>query len=412
MDTPLNPQDPTNTPVPTPAPVSTSGAGHVDLDKILLPKKEEPGHTVDSAQRVNAGALLEQEVAAAAEGTHEHQSLEKIPVITPSPKPAPAPNADEPLVRPLETFQRDIESVVQDGNVSVLSIAAAEANRRSSQGLGGGEESVKESKSSLVRNIFLIIGGLVFLVAASGALAYLVTRPTSVPVATDQTPTTPFINVDAVKNITITPDETRDTVMANLDAARQATSLSLGLMSQLLVTESSSTPSGETTAPLDAQDFFTLIAPNIPAELARSFEPNYLLGVHVYNGNQAFVILSVYSYEEAYAGMLAWEPYLQEDLAPLFSYTPSPHIPEEGITTTAATTSNQLIQTGFVDAIVENHDARVLENSSGDIYLLWTFLDSSTLVITTNDATLREIISRLKEAPITPIPTDTTPTAQ
>jgi len=49
-------------------------------------------------------------------------------------------------------------------------------------------------------------------------------------------------------------------------------------------------------------------------------------------------------------------------------------------------------------------DARVLQNQYGDVYLLWTFLDRNTLVITTNDATLREVISRLKEAPITPIP--------
>jgi hypothetical protein len=190
--------------------------------------------------------------------------------------------------------------------------------------------------------------------------------------------------------------------MSSLDAARQATALSLGLISQLQVTVSSSTSSG--LALLSAQDFFTLLAPHMPPDLARSLQPNFLLGVHVYNGNQPFVILSVYSYEEAYAGMLSWEQYLQGDLSPLFNYTPSPRIPEEGIATTSTSTTSQFIQTGFTDKIVENHDARVLQNENGDIYLLWTFLDRNTLVITTNDATLREIISRLKTASITPIP--------
>jgi len=380
--------------------VPQSGAGHIDMGSILLPKKEEPGHTVDSAQRVNAGALLEQEIAAGTLGTDTQQQhvAEKAAEVKPEPDPA----APESLVKPLETFQHDIESVVQHDNVSVLTIATAEAERRSDA--GEVEPEVKKEKTrSMVLTIAMIMGGFIFLVAASGALAYLVTRTSSVPITTTATPQTPFISVDAVKEITITPDESRDTVMANLDAARQATSLSLGLMSQLLVSESSTTPTGTVTEPLLAQDFFTFIAPNIPATLARSFE-SYLLGVHVYNGNQAFAIMHVYSYEDAYAGMLSWEPYLQKDLSPLFNYTPSPRIPEEGIATTSTSTTDQFIQTGFVDKIVENHDARVLENENGDIYLLWTFLDRNTLVITTNDATLREIISRLKDAPITPIP--------
>jgi UDP-N-acetylglucosamine transferase subunit ALG13 len=57
-----------------------------------------------------------------------------------------------------------------------------------------------------------------------------------------------------------------------------------------------------------------------------------------------------------------------------------------------------------VDKIVENHDARVIQNNTGDVSLLWTFIDRNTLIITTNDATLREIISRLQTAPVTPIP--------
>ena len=373
----------------------------IDIDSILLPKKEVPGQTVDSAQRINAGALLEQEIAAGTGGTDTQQQHAEAKAAEEAKPAEPAPKKEEELVKPLETFQRDIESVVQHDNVSVLSIASAEANRRSATGEEE-PETKKEKTRSLLQNIAMIAGGLIFLVGASGALAYLATRPTSVPVAGTATPVTPFISVDAVKEITITPDESRDTVLAGLDAARQATSLSLGLMSQLLVTESSTTPSAPPSA-LSAQDFFTLIAPNMPAALARSLQPDYLLGVHVYNGNQAFVIANVYSYEEAYSGMLAWEPYMQQDLAPLFSYTPSPHI-NGTVATTSPNPANQFIQTGFTDAIVENHDARVLQNQYGDIYLLWTFLDRNTLVITTNDATLREIISRLKTAPITPIP--------
>jgi hypothetical protein len=379
-----------------------SGASHIDLAKVLLPKKEEPGHTVDSAQRINAGALLEQEMSAGALGSDAAQTHVAQVAEAKQATPASAPAVEESLVKPLETYQRDIESVVQHDNVSVLTIATAEANRRNATGEGNPETKTEKARS-MAFNIAMVLGGLVFLIGASGALAYLVTRQTSVPVAATATPTSSLITIDAVKEITITSDETRSTLMSQLDAARQATSLSLGLMGQLLVTESSTTPSGTTVEAIPAETFFPLLAPNIPAALARTFKPDYLLGVHVYNGNQAFIIANVYSYEEAYSGMLAWEPNLQRDLSPLFNYTPTAHIPEQGIAP-VATGTDQFIQTGFVDKIVENHDARVLQNATGDIYLLWTFLDRNTLVITTNDATLREIISRLKNAPITPIP--------
>ena len=383
---------------PTPA---ASGAGHIDLTKVLLPKKVEPGHTVDSAQRINAGALLEQEITAGTLGSDTRQ-VHVAEVAEVKQAAAPAPVVEETMVKPLETYQHDIESVVQHDNVSVLAIATAEANRRSTTGEGNPETKAEKTRS-LAFNIAMVMGGLIFLIGASGALAYLVTRQTSVPVSSTTMPASSLITIDAVKEVTFTPDQTRGVVMSQLDAARQATSLSLGLMGQLLVTESSTTPNGTTLQVLPAQSFFTLIAPNIPSALARTFKPDYLLGVHVYNSNQAFIIANVYSYEEAYAGMLAWEPNLKQDLSPLFNYTPTQHIPEQGVAT-IATGTDQFIQTGFVDKIVENHDARVLQNSTGDIYLLWTFLDRNTLVITTDDATLREIISRLKNAPITPIP--------
>ncbi|HEY5383294.1 MAG TPA: hypothetical protein VIJ88_01940 [Candidatus Paceibacterota bacterium] len=366
-----------------------------DLGKILLPKKETPGATPASAQRINAGILLEQERQATLTPTVSEPKTE-IPSIPPPKK------EEESMVQPIETYQRDIEDLVKDKNVSMLTIAAAEAERRGSQHTdaeAGNKKHTIRLNLSLFKNIAFYGLGFLLLVAASGALAYIVERPTSVSMP--QPIAAPFIAVDDTKVITILPDTTRGNLMSSLTAAKQATSLSIGLISQLLVTVASST-NGQTLLPVDAQSFFTLIAPNMPQNLLLTLRPMYLLGVHVYNNNQPFLILSVDSYEQAYASMLAWEPYMQQDLSPLFDYTPAAHIPEQGVATSTAPV--EFLQSGFVDKIVENHDARVIQNSTGDISLLWTFLDRNTLVITTNDATLREVISRLQQAPVTPIP--------
>src|ERR1700690_3100915 len=104
----------------TPAAAGDTNKG-IDLDKILLPTKEV--HGPDSAQRVNAGALLEQE-----------QNATMVPTQPAAAPVAPTPKKEESLVQPLETYKSDIEHLVQDKNVSVLSIAAAEAERRGQAG--------------------------------------------------------------------------------------------------------------------------------------------------------------------------------------------------------------------------------------------------------------------------------------
>ena len=386
-----------------PAENSKSGAGHIDLGKVLLPKKEVPGQTPLSAERINAGVLLEQEQTAAKEG---------------APAAAEAPDAPVPLkpkntatVKPIETYQSDIEQLVQDKNVSVLQIAAAEAERRARTGGSAAQTPVvKETFSEklekfkqLWKKVAMVIAGVLLLCAAAGGLAYVFLRPTSTPPV--QAPSSPFIAVDDTKVITVDPTDSRSDIMAQLTSAQASVNLSLGLIDRLLPAVASTTPNGgQTLVAMDAQTFLSILAPDIPPQLLRTINPTFLLGVHVYDGNQALLIFNVDSYEDAYAGMLAWEPTMLNDLSPLFAYTPGPHINGTVSTSSVATTSNEFIQTGFIDDIVENHDARVLQNSTGDIYLLWTFLDRNTLVITTNDATLREIISRVEQAPVTPIP--------
>ncbi len=387
---------------------------------LLLPKKETPGMTTQSAQRVSAGVLLDQENKAGQEGIQNPSAPERTPTPVPSPKPA----AEVSSVKPLETYQSDIESVMQGSNTSVVSIAAAEAQRRAQKGRDTAplEPAVplKDRLASFGKRFAMVAAGIVLVGVAAGVLAYFFLRPTTVPVVTS--PTSPFISVDEAKAVTIKPDEPTRDIMNKLEASRESVSLSLGLMERIVPAVASSTPNGDVLNALSAQTFLSLIAPNIPASLLRTIEPNFLLGVHVYDANQPFLIVRVDSYQEAFSGMLAWEFYMQRNLSPLFDYVPSAHInntpapivPTTAGTSTATSTASTTIVSSpiaqppvvpdFIDKVVENHDARVLINPTGDIYLLWTFIDRNTLVITTNAATLREIISRLQNAPVTQTP--------
>lgn len=378
----------------------------------MLPKKETPGQTTQSAQRVNAGLLFEQE---------QQASLTQEPHAAPAPAvPAPTPKKEQPLVKPLQTYKGDIESLVGEKQVSVVSIAAAEAERRGAEPLNPEQKSPgEEAGTSWVRQAAIIGASVVLVGSALGVGAYIYIRMQPVPLAQQQP--APFAAVDETSTVEMRPGMTRAELMQTLVTAKNDTTLSLGLVGRLLVAKPGPANDGTMTE-VGAPEFLQTLAPSIPAELVRTLEPRMLLGIHSFDENQAFVLLKTDSYDVAYRGMLAWEATMRGDLSPLFVRTPPvrprtvppPSAPtaSSSATSTASTTPAvpepvlpaTFFAGNFIDQIVENHDARVVLNQDGDVLLLWTFLDRSTIVVTTNPQTLRELISRVSQASILTLP--------
>lgn len=376
----------------------------IDISKILLPKKDPPPSSI----RINAGVLLEQEttVKQAGFGYADLPAGKSAEVASSSlgkpPTPAVLPSvAEKPKegVKQLQTYRGDIEAVVKGENVSVVTIAAAEAQARSAKAAGTGQANpfaAKESASgegkTIAFKIAMVVGGVMLLSIAGGVLYYIFSQPTTAPVA--EQPAAPFIFVDHTTTITVPTPLARRTLIASLQSARDGVRLSLGLIERLVPEN------------LDAQTLLVTLAPQIPQDFLRIVDPkNYLLGVHSYDENQPLLILSVDSYNAGYSGMFAWEYTMQNDLAPLFTRTPAPRIPSPSINSGPSSDSaTSTPQAGFVDKIVNNRDSRVVLNQSGDILLLWTFLDRNTIVITTNEGTLREVIVRARTAPVLPQP--------
>ena len=329
----------------------------VDLEKILLPKKE--------------GAPSVQ-------------------------KPAESPSA----VQSLQTFKGDIARVVNDRGSSVVSIAAAEADRRSAKHSDG-----QEIAQSAPQKHWLFT-----LAAAGGLLFFVLTREISVPAQLG--PEAPFIAVDNTSLVPLGQGASRVAYMAALDVARKNVHLPVGLVERLYL---STEQQGDTApAALSTREFFRLLFPNAPEELTRTLSGAYLLGVHSFDENQALLLFAVDSYETAYAGMLKWEVSMYTDLSPLFIRTPAVRLPTipaiPAIEDIAASTSviqtavERFLPTAFVDKIAENRDTRAIVSPQGDILFLWTFLGRNTVLVTTNEYTLREVIGRMQTAPAIPLP--------
>lgn len=366
-------------PARAPAPVPT------EPSTVVLPTTEI--HSPLNAPRASAGELVAVERAA---------ELPKVKA-----PPLSVPEISKTATPPIETFQGDVQTYVRENKVSAVTVAAAEQARLAEQ---AAPIAVGEPQQITVRTA-MILGGFVLIGAALGALGYVYIAQRTLPAA--QNPVAPFIAVDQTTPVALAAGNTHNDIMQALVGAKDSTKLSVGLVAQLVPTVAST--SGE--APIAAQDFFAVLTPNMPAQLLRSLQPNFLLGVHSFDTNQPFIMLSVDSYEQGYAGMLAWEATMQSDLSPLFDYTPPQRIQTSvtasvGSSTLASSTAAvpSVIPSAFVDTIIENHDARAIENSSGDSVLLWTFLDRSTILIAVNSNTVKEVISRLKSAPTITIP--------
>ncbi len=310
---------------------------------------------------------------------------------------APVPKKEERSeVSPLQTYKSDVERSIEDRGVSVVSIAAAEAERRGKQAQT--PEAKKEEWKIFGMNLVMVLGGVVLIAAALGVIAYLVLRPTTV--AGPQTPAAPLVTVDDTAVVLAESPSTRDALVTSIASAVQNTRLSIGLIEWLYIGNRAA--DGSLTE-LPVQTLLGTLSPNLPPELARTLQPTYLLGVHSFDQNQAFLLLQVDSYGTAYAGMLAWERTMRGDLNPVFNRTPSPQINSATTSPAQAASIQQFIQTGFVDKVAANRDTRALLNDSGDILLLWTMLGRNIILITTNEFTLREVVARMNVAPIVPI---------
>jgi hypothetical protein len=347
---------------------------------LLLPTKE--AHTPASAQRVNAGVLLEGE---------QNAELPKVEAAPIQPAERPQGPIDSAPIAPLQTYERDVESVITQKNISAVDIAAAESARN-----GKNSAFIPQTQFDFtkIKRVGAFVASLLFVVGAGGLLYFAFLRPE--PTAVNLTPAnTPFIAVDDTQALVLAPEQLkRSILMNNLVALKEKTMISLGLISRFYVTISSTSTAKTLPPAITAQTLLSTLAPNASDDFLRTLDPNYyILGIHTFDGNQSFLILKVDSYEQGFSGMLAWERTMQSELSPLFTRTPRPKISSEEIAVSSGTPI-QISPTQFQDKIVENHDTRVIINDAGDILLLWTFLDRNTLVITTNEATLRELISR------------------
>jgi len=296
--------------------------------------------------------------------------------------PQKDPNEGSNLQR-LRTFKGDLEEVIKTEHISTVSVAAAEEQRRAKKYVE--EESVAEKVERRARRTHTatIAISLMLVVLGLSTGIYLYVASQQKPSVAEQFNFTPIIFVDLESEI---PADTLfgRNLGEHLRQKRDAVNLRLGSIANFYFT----TGSGETKKLLDTQTFLKLLGVSAPQQLTRTLTSEFMLGAHVFDGNQGFLILQTDQYEAAFAGMLAFERNLMDDFYGFFGTSVRGHPP---VGTTAPGFNPE-----FKDKVIKNHDTRVLYDEGGRMRLLYSFVDRSTLVITTNENTFAEILTRLQ----------------
>lgn len=267
----------------------------------------------------------------------------------------------------IRTYRGDVEDEVHTKNISMVSVVAAEEERKAKQKL---KEDTR--KKTVYATFFYIFGSIVLLGAGAAAVfyAYLASLPQDEAARISQKDE-PLVFVER-SQIVLIATSSRAALLSALTAAKNVENNTVGTFERLIVA-TSSTISND----LSSGDFFSLLEARISAPFIRSLGKPVLIGLHSYGKTVPFIVLSSVSYNQSFAGMLHWESSMREDLSPFI---------DPGATTTRATP--------FEDAVIRNRDARVVRDSSGKIIFLYAFPDEKTIVITEEADTLIEIVRR------------------
>ncbi|MDD5050570.1 MAG: hypothetical protein PHV93_02395 [Candidatus Pacebacteria bacterium] len=299
-----------------------------------------------------------------------------VPPNTP-PEQTPVNPPVKTGVSALRTYQDDIAGAVNKEKASMITIALAEAKKR--------EQNVTIAKESSFsgRNVWITVVSIILVFLAVGIVLFFHFEQKPVPIAETRIAENPILIADSEKIIPV-QNLSKQTILSALTTERQADSGEIGSVENVRL------QTGDTLKRnVTAGEFLSSLSPTIPANLLRAMSPTYVFGIHVFKRNEPFIILKVDSYQNAFAGMLNWEQTLFKEVGPLFL--------DEAPKASDFAPGGKYGNGTWSDAIIGNSDSRAVEDKeTGKYVFLYSFLDKNTILITTNEDTVKEVANRIR----------------
>jgi|JI10StandDraft_1071094.scaffolds.fasta_scaffold52992_4 hypothetical protein len=284
------------------------------------------------------------------------------------PKSEPVPHVPGNTVR---TYASDVADAMRRGQGSMVKIALAEQARRED----GGEDVADKATS---RKFIALSIGLIALGIIIAVVAIIATKKKPVTVVTNVPPPM-IITLDDSRRIDIT-GMTRTTIKSRISDALVNAAPRLNTIQSIVPVEQS----GETYTEVSTERFLTLIESAMPSALRRTLSPHMVFGVHAFNGNGPFLLLTTDSYATAFDAMLTYERVMFDEFYDVFGLS--------------ATDYRYLFTSQFQDKVIRNQDTRALLSPEGKPVFFYTFLGEkkNVILIATKESTVEEVVRRLR----------------
>lgn len=258
----------------------------------------------------------------------------------------------------IRTYAADMSGAIKQRGETIATIVNKERISRKKP------EPSETEAADKTRRLIIISGSL--LLIAIGAFAIGGALFFSKKDSTIDAPRQSIIFANQTKEVTLRQNESLDDELAFL---RTNENLSLGEVLRIEIIQNN--------LPITGSDLARTLG--LPSTLARDVT-NIMVGIHSFDRNQPFIILEVLAYDRAFGALLSSERTLARELGDFYKPT-------------SATSSAPLLT--FEDKIIRNLDARV---SVGSWPILYTFPERNMLILTTNEYTLQEILTRLQSS--------------
>lgn len=308
---------------------------------------------------------------------------------------------------PFHTYTSDFANRIDSQGSSAFSVLAAE------QDSGTPAAPVSKRRVAPSRAVVMVATGIVLLVLAGGgafAAYQFVMTMRNTPIASITVPSIVF--ADEYREL----EGSGNALLGSLAAASNGALVPGNVLVTYILASADGEGDGLITAPAGGDVFMRALQLPMPDILLRNIAKESTIGIINAGGMTApFFALRVDSYERTYAGMLTWEPLLARDLALLYPLypvmeapvlDPTPTVSTSTASSTLAASSTAPVitsapaqataRTRFEDAIVSNHDVRVLRDTDGRSLILYGYADKRTLLIVRDEASFEALLARLK----------------
>jgi hypothetical protein len=250
----------------------------------------------------------------------------------------------------LRTFKSDSSQYIKKEGISMVDVATAQVKR------GFGSFVAPGASLFSTRNIILASAVIVLVGAGIGAFAVFGKKEAA-----------PLVVV--LPKPVLTSDFEKETTLPDLLKTIKEPVKENKLL-YIAVVEGD----GQTKKLVTIKELFDNFGIAFPGDTTDIFEGSFMLSIY---GDRPSLIFKIKSYEKTFVAMMKWEEKMADDLSSIFM-----------INDTISAASS------FMDKEIRNHDARILNDSSGASIIAYSFVNKDYLVVSSGEDALGEIIRR------------------